>query len=84
MSGWADLYTETVNGVEPTRRLKPAPCGSGGMQSSDKMPSTRKDGRPRKRNRYTAPCYICGTVLAPGEGVIERDGDNWAAFCAYP
>lgn len=57
-----------------------AKCGEpGGL---DKMPAYRKDGQPRVRNKYAANCYVCGTRLEPGDGVVEKADDKWESFCA--
>lgn len=59
------------------------PCGSRDPYAFGKMPAYRKDGNPRKRNRYPAPCHYCGTPLQPGEGVIFKQGENgWGTCCA--
>lgn len=57
-------------------------CGtSEGMRS---MPSMTKAGKPRKRNKFVAPCSACNTRLIPGAGVIELSDGKWVAFCAEP
>ncbi len=56
------------------------PCGDAGDRY-DGMSSLRKDGKPRKRNQYPAPCWKCGRQLAPGEGCIELSNGQWIAMC---
>jgi hypothetical protein len=37
------------------------------------LPSSlyRKDGQPRRRNRYPVPCAYCWVVIPPGDGIVE-------------
>jgi len=52
------------------------PCGESGSSP------LRKDGQPKKRNKYPAYCYRCHGSLDPEQGVIERGDDGvWRAFC---
>jgi hypothetical protein len=44
-------------------------CGT--RDGFDLMPSTRKDGKPRKVNSYPINCEVCNRLLQPGEAVIE-------------
>lgn len=38
--------------------------------------TSRKDGKPRKRNRYPAPCAWCWETIPAEEGVIEGNRDK--------
>lgn len=46
------------------------------------MPRLRKDGKPRKTNRFAGPCAFCGRPLMPGEGCIEPGKyGGWDIMC---
>jgi hypothetical protein len=57
-------------------------CGT--RNGFDKMSAYRKDGKPRKRNRYPARCKWCGKPLGAEEGVISysEKNDEWSVSCA--
>jgi hypothetical protein len=51
--------------------------GDGGLRS------TRKDGKPKKRNTYAQACWFCGRLLQPGEGCVElsKKDSAWHVYC---
>lgn len=51
------------------------PCGAKGSERQ------RKDGKPRKSNKYPAKCDWCERDLMPGEGAIELSRGVWKVYC---
>ena len=84
MTGARTPEPEALSGGAKAAHLGRPRCGS--RDGWDPLPSLRKDGRPRKRNRYPARCFFCGESLTPGAGVIEWSPDEkrWTAFCTMP
>lgn len=56
------------------------PCGS--PDGMDKIGRYRKDGQPRKTNKYTARCNLCDAELPPGRGALSwSDSTGWSVSC---
>lgn len=37
----------------------------------------RKDGKPRRENKFDVPCWQCGRPIPPGRAVVERRDGQW-------
>lgn len=63
--------------------MRRAHCGS--RHGVDPMPSQRKDGKPRKTNRYPTTCRVCGVRCEPGEAALEWTPETgcWYALCVW-
>lgn len=55
-------------------------CGAPGSWTNGLSP-WRKDGKPRKRNRYPDRCFCCGHLVPAGKGAVELSRGEWLVYC---